>query len=801
MNSKEKITASNIAFMEKFNFLKKMNTPDNAKLLKSLNDEMDNYFILKKIFSNEYHHFLIALYINVLNYYFSNHNILINNIKNNCGNPYHFCLNFKGSLYSYKDYFYPREKKNSNKFNSNLYEYLANNKLIFFQINDIKNTDENYNKDKILKLFKHLILFFFNVKIRSINKKCFGEYVDLIKFFINNFTYCCEYFLEEFCIYNILVEYLVNCPLYEIKKVIVGLINCAMINMMEKFYIKQKKDEKIKITVSKQKKEVAEILGSFKGSSKKKDLNFYDVIGSKTDNKSALNKTTEKAEKKGENPYRKKLEEISELKTLKSQNADEKEEEEEEEKEYCPKIMVQFINNVIALINEIGTNNVFDNKFLYYVLYKFSIISSNTREYLIKVIPVLDFLNINLNQYLLSSNKNKINKETLENIDIKKYYDYSFMHDILNINSIHGKIKIINDKGGIYHYENYLYLLYFNLLSDEYKDKEKDNIFSFDNSDFVFKLFTSLINRQDCFLFAHLINAKCYNNLSRENLVINLIFDILDKLDYKEDINYKLNKANSNTKITTIKDYKNRYELDPRNILLTLRLFILNTDNDGNIKKNRIKISIQKLFELIKKHSKYYNYCILLIDFIIDLYLLNEIMIKEYVKPFKEELEYIKNWIKERPISPKLYKIEGLFMYRDDNVNYQQNITEQQKKEFDEKETIISNKKINLLNNIIKNNITGKDHLFDNNSVNMSEFLFTKNDQVIFDGKSAVVTEHLNEMIKIKFDQKVNIKEIKKANELHNENNDKNSEEENKIISKIWVDIEDEKLKINRLFI
>ena len=525
---------------------------------------------------------------------------------------------------------------------------------------------------------------------------------------------------------------------------------------------------------------------------KNNTLDFYNIIKSKTN--------TENIKQK--NPKSKTFQVLQELKTIKSEYEDDINVEEEEKnyvKNYMPKIMNQFINNVIALICEIGINNYTDNKFLYYVLYKFSIISSKTREYLIKVIPVLDYINNILNLNLTTTNNGGEANNTKENISIKKYYDYSFNHDILNINNVNGKIKIINDKGGLYHYENYLYLLYFSILTDENCDKY--SIFSFDKTEFIFKLFTELINRQDCYLLAHLLNIKCYNNISREKLVINLIGDILDKLDYKEDINYKLNKSTFNTHITSIKEYKNKYELDPRNILLTFKLFMLYKDKNGNTNKNRIKVSVQKIFELIKKYSKYYNYCILMIDFIIDLFLYNKIMREEYVKQFMNELEYIKKWIKERPISPKLYKIEGLFMYRDDNVNYQDNINEQQKKEFNEKEIEISNKKIKLLDNIIKNKVNKNEYSIDSDLINISEFLFAKNDQIIYNGRNAVVTVHLNETIKIKFENNININEIKNGKELNNIDDDKNNEEENKVISKMWVDIEDEKIKIKKLYI
>ena len=46
-------------------------------------------------------------------------------------------------------------------------------------------------------------------------------------------------------------------------------------------------------------------------------------------------------------------------------------------------------------------------------------------------------------------------------------------------------------------------------------------------------------------------------------MIINLICDILDKIDYNENVNYKLNKTNNNNQdCVDIKNYKNRNEID-----------------------------------------------------------------------------------------------------------------------------------------------------------------------------------------------------------------------------------------------
>ena len=76
--------------------------------------------------------------------------------------------------------------------------------------------------------------------------------MDLIKFLINSYEYCANYFLGELSNYNTIFEYLINCTVYEIKKVIVGIINCAMIKSNQE-YITNIQKEKIDMENNKRK--------------------------------------------------------------------------------------------------------------------------------------------------------------------------------------------------------------------------------------------------------------------------------------------------------------------------------------------------------------------------------------------------------------------------------------------------------------------------------------------------------------------------------------------------------------------
>ena len=67
----------------------------------------------------------------------------------------------------------------------------------------------------------------------------------MIKYLINEYDFCAEFFLEEMACYNTLMEYLINCPMYDIKKILVGLIYYAMIKS-ENSYTKEKREKNLK---------------------------------------------------------------------------------------------------------------------------------------------------------------------------------------------------------------------------------------------------------------------------------------------------------------------------------------------------------------------------------------------------------------------------------------------------------------------------------------------------------------------------------------------------------------------------
>ena len=204
------------------NTINEINIDDNDK--ENLNEESYTNYLNKVLFSNEYHHFTLELYINILNNIDNENNTLPLLFEN-------FYLKSNDHPFQTELYYHERNIKLKG---SNITKYINKEKLIIFN-DSVNNYSEEEKKTKIIDLFKFILINFYNIIIRSREKKYFGCHVDLIKFLINRYEHCANYLLEEFSCYNVIFEYLVNCPLYEMKKVIVGIIYYAMNKSIEPY--------------------------------------------------------------------------------------------------------------------------------------------------------------------------------------------------------------------------------------------------------------------------------------------------------------------------------------------------------------------------------------------------------------------------------------------------------------------------------------------------------------------------------------------------------------------------------------
>ena len=734
-------------------------TPEEINdIIKPMNQEMYYYFLNRRLFSGEYHHFILSLLINILN----NYKISVNN---KLDFNYDLCFNNNDFIIDKEIRNFKHERKSKEISNINI--YLSKNKIILTNKGE-NNTDINITpkeeEEKILEIFKYLIIYFFNVMIRSREKDYLGGTVDLIKYFINNYIFCADYFIEELSNKNVLIEYMINCPSYNIKKLIVGIIYCALINCVKTYENKMRIENNInKKTNKKIKKEEKKI------SKNEPNLQSFSPSQSQQtmDDEELARRLQEEENQRW--PYNQSSNYNYNFNNNNNQNNIE-ENTNPLERKYIPLNVVKFIYNVLHLIRLINFQNLNEARFLYLIVYRFSTISKKCKKFLLNKALVLEFLNILLFEKL----KQELHDDQKIINTINKGY-FKSTHSILYNNK--NDMSPIYDKGGAFHYENYISELYFYLLSHNQKAKAKrpyfEGSFNFDNKKFVKALFFRINTRLDAEVFAYLITEKCKNVKNykeRIECVLDNIGKILIRADYNENINYDINSNrdvfqnnNYNNIDRNMIDYENEIpKINPKYILLILKKFILNPSDNKKIDEYRINQSLTKFFEIIQENQKYYNYSILLIDFITELFSNNITIFNQYILKFTENIKSIIDWIRLNPISPELYQIEGLLMYKSDNVIYNKNLDEKEKKIFDEKNMKTSEKRANKLFkileyknsnfNIISNSEKNKfeydyayEALFD-----YTDFRFRKGDVIYYNKKKAIVKESLDELILIK---------------------------------------------------
>ena len=107
------------------------------------------------------------------------------------------------------------------------------------------------------------------------------------------------------------------------------------------------------------------------------------------------------------------------------------------------------------------------------------------------------------------------------------------------------------------------------------------------------------------------------------------------------------------------------------------------------------------------------------------------------------------NWLNKYKIPPKYYVINGINMYKDmPSTSHEKKLDTVQKALFEENEIEKTDKKIKRINNILLN----KKITFDitNPDLDLSDFKFNFGDVIKYENKEYVVTNCLNDMIKIK---------------------------------------------------
>jgi hypothetical protein len=221
---------------------------------------------------------------------------------------------------------------------------------------------------------------------------------------------------------------------------------------------------------------------------------------------------------------------------------------------------------------------------------------------------------------------------------------------------------------------------------------------------------------------------------------------------------------------------------------------------DNKLDEYRIKNAINGLSSLFKKYKKYYSISISFINILIDIFSQQNDLLQKY----KKNLNDILDWLQKNKIPPKLYDIKGIKMYKPSSQQEQYEmmmysqyshaeIDKKVREDFDKVETEKTNKKIDFINSIINNEITEKD--ISNCNCDFSDFKFAIGDEVIYDKKNYVITECLDELIKIKLIESNEESEFKAKG--YHEKKLSAAEKEKKCF---WIDTNNYKLRIKRLF-
>ena len=691
---------------------------DMKEILENLNNEMFKYFLNKKLFSNEYQYFILELFCNILNYYYSYDLpiFLLHLCRNNASNN--------------------ENLREIQAMGSNLNYYINKKKILLFTKTAYNKNKEKANSEIVLNIFKYYIIYFFNVMIRSKDKEYLGCMVDLLKFLINDQLACSDYLIEEFCNKNIIIEYLINCPSYEVKKLIVGILYCAMIKSVNGY-------------------EFTKIEKTKKNSAQK-------YINSKK-----LSKTQAQNIEEDEKLAR----QISGLEQINTNNLIY---ENPLDHEGIPQNILKLIYNSLHIIHTMGFSHLNEQRFLYFIIYRFSLINEKTKEFLIYKCRVFEFLCLLLEK--TCATKNYPTKEIVNSIDVGLY---TVPHNIL------GKAKkedegLIVDKGGVYRNENYIFMLFFYLLNSNLDNKKnnfsEDMGYSLENSTFIKVLLNNIRTRQDAFCFSNYINDRCLNNKNRVNAITEALIQALNRVDNNENVNYDYNNY---TNVVDNDFNANPSPTDPginpKFLLIIIKRFIINQ----NLKQDYIIRFIRLIFKVFENNRRYYNYSIMLIDFLIELF---SFYLRKYIPQFQKEIMNLMDWLRQYPISPKLYKIEEISLYKYQHKNYADDLDENIIKEFDNKEFDSTNKKLDILASIYKNEI--KNDIKYEKDLDLSDFKFIIGDIIYYGEEEAVVEESLDEMIKIKIT-----------------NNNKQNKKEKKINNKkeIWVETDYEKIRIKEL--
>ena len=690
----------------------------NSKILDDLNQEMFKYFLNKKVFSNEYQYFILELFLNLLNYYY-NYELSVFLM--------HLCRNLNRTSEMFREF---------QGFGSNLNLYLDNKELFLFNLDKSKNQNisNKIYSSQILNLFKHFIIYFYQIFLRTKDKEFFGCMVDLIKFFINDQPNCANYLIEEFCNTNILVEYLINCPLYDIKKIIVGILYCAMAKAI-------------------------------------KESEYSKIMEEKENNKNSILDNTAQSSFEDDEELARRLqnEEEGGINYIYDKNP--------LEYKNIPKNVLKMIYNILHLIKTTKYSQMNEHRFLYFTIYRFSLISTNTREFLIYKCRLFELL------CLLLHRNHQTNEYSTKEIIASTYIGpYTVNHNILDIGD-KNEIKICSDRLGMYKNENYIYMLFFYLLSYTPQDKNTKSVYdpgySLENKDFINVLLNNVRTKQDAFCFSNYIIEKSKDSKTKIYNVYDVLGEVLNKIDNNDKINYDYNNYNNFVQNNMNENPDdNDPGINPKYLIIIFKRFILSL----LYKEEYVRKGLRLLFELFNINQKYYSYSTMIINLIIEFFSTD---FKGFIKYFKKDLQNMREWLEQWPIPPSKFEIAGINMYKNMKINYDNNLSDEKRNEIEGIELNNTQRKIDIIYDFLNPEEGGKNDFKFENDIDLFDFKFIIGDVILYQNKEKVIKEALDEQLKISLDS-------------NDKNKNKNTQSSNDK-REMWIEIDNPSIKIKEL--
>ena len=735
------------------------NLEDMKKIFKNINEQMRIEYLKQLVFSSNYHLFTLEFFLNVINI-----------IDNKGKNLSVFLQNFSFVKF---DHHFLGEEFNFRNFRpniSNIKRYIDKGKIKILNVEINNNTNGKNNdeemKKKLLEIFKYILIIFFNIIIHSREKKYFGCYVELIKYLINQYDFCANYFLEEFGCHNTLIEYLVNCPMYNIKKILVGLIYYAMLKS-EQSYSPEKKRQDMK------------------------------DISSNENNNNTLS----------DEEIAKRLQEQFNQGYSGYSIRDEKGDENLLKNGISTPNCLRIVYNIAHFLKKIKFDKYQnESRFLFLTLLKFSLISQKNKMFLTKDINILLPLNI-----LIAKNCNE-NKYSYEEVFDFDRGAFSSPHEILNP-SPDETILGDSDKVGNYITLEYDLMLLCNLnyfkcrTKDEIKKNKYDIGFTFWKEGYLYNLLRYTKTKMAIKYFSKLIVLKCNDNKDLFDVIIKELFKFLDIITDAEDAYFDESDPEQNLNIykNTEKNIKNcSLRVLKKNISFLLRILILESIND-KFSEYKIKTILSKLFSFFSKNKKYYSRAITAINIILNIFESIELDSKKYYK----DLNDILHWLNKFNIAPKHYEIKGINMYKDLPLSkHVKQMDIKQRTEYEKKEIEKTNKKIERLKSIIMNKKCAFN--ISNFEGDLSDFKFNFGDIVSYENKVYKVINCLDEMIEVKLIEDKKISNDNKDNKDNNNNEwddiYRNKKLEKKKMNiyqkekiKFWIETDDYRLRIKQL--